>query len=174
MRMENKEAKKAIHENWKVWVILIIIAISIIAIKAFEEFGFEPETKKTSEVSSKNIHSKSISDLTYPELRYFLEKQGYTFETTTIESLNWTSFSNKSVAISATIEIESYKYVITYWDKSLEGDACCITDTSANTSKEKKQHYDSYLKWKDDIGLTQEQIKEVLLKYYLEKEEKSN
>lgn len=121
--------------------------------------------------TSSNIQTNddiNISTLTYPELKYFLKKQGYSFETTTTEKLNFTYFYNENVSVGATIEIESYKYIIDYWDKSLEGSACCITDTSANISKEKQQQYDSYLKWKDNIGLTQEQIKEVLLKYYLE------
>ena len=133
------------------------------------------------EINSKNINNTiktfsniqtndniNIASLTYPKLKYFLEEQGYSFETTTTEALNFTYFYNENVSIGATIEIESYKYIISFWDKALEGPACCITDTSANTSKEQHQQYNSYLKWKDNIGLTQEQIKEVLLKYYLE------
>lgn len=156
---------KDIIRKWWFWVVVLIVIISFVGIKIFEQ-----KTKETTEISNKNTNIKNISTLTYPELKYFLEEQGYSFETTTVESLNWTSFSNKSVSISATIEVKSYKYILNYWDKSLEGDACCITDTSANTSKEKQEQYNSYLKWKDSIGLTQEQIKEVLLKYYLENE----
>lgn len=154
---------KSLIKKWWFWAILIAIAISIVGVKIVEL-----KTKETSEASSKNTNTRNIAILTYPELRYFLEEQGYTFETRTIESLNWTYFYNKNISVSAIIEIDSYKYIIEYCDKSLEGYACCITDTSANTSEEKKQQYNSYLKWKDSIGLTEEQIKEVLLKYYLD------
>lgn len=118
-----------------------------------------------------NTNTKNNATLTYPELKYFLEEQGYAFETQTIEStqVNYTYFYNEEMSIMATIVTEDYTYMLEYCDKTLDnGRSCCITDTSANTSKEKQEQYNSYLKWKDNIGLTQEQIKEVLLKYYLE------
>lgn len=151
-------------KKWWFWVmILIVVSVSAIVIKVC---GIKME--QIDEVSSENVNIKSVATLKYPELKYFLEKQGYKFDTRTIKSANCTYFSNENISISATIAIETYEYIISYWDKSLKGDACFITDTSANISKEKQQQYNSYLKWKDNIGLTEEQIKEVLLKYYLE------
>ncbi len=154
---------KKIVKRWWIWAILIFILVSgIIGIKIFES--------QTKEVG-KNINTKSIETLTYPELKYFLEEQGYSFETSTIEvqSVNYTYFYNKKMSIMATILIEDHKYMLEYCDKTLNNSkACCITDTSVNTSEEKQQQYNSYLSWKNSIGLSQEQIKEVLLKYYLE------
>lgn len=158
------ESKEKLYQKWWFWgIILIVILVSTIVIKMFVI-----KTEEVNEVSSENANTKSNAILTYPELKDFLEEQGYTFDTKTIGTANWTYFSNENVSISATIAIETYEYIINYWDKSLKGDACFITDTSANISEEKQQQYNSYLKWKDSIGLTEEQIKEVLLKYYLE------
>ncbi len=68
--MENKQVKKAIYENWKAWAILIVVAISIIAIKAFEEFAFEPETKQTSKDVNKNtaITTSTAPKITKPKV----------------------------------------------------------------------------------------------------------
>lgn len=154
--------------KWWIWAILIFILISVIGIKIFVTRPIE-----TSEDIDKNTSDINTATLTYPELRYFLEEQGYSFETSTITSdkLNFTYFYNEKISVMATLLTEDYRYIIEYHDKTLDNErACCITDTSANTSEEKQQQYNSYLKWKEDIGLTQEQIKEVLLKYYLENE----
>ena len=58
--MANKEAKKAIHENWKVWTILIIVAISIVGIKIFEEIT-EVASKDTTTITAETSNSKSES-----------------------------------------------------------------------------------------------------------------
>lgn len=114
--------------------------------------------------------SENISELTYPQTRYYLENKGYVFETISVESDNFNStyFTNETITVSAMIFTDEYKYLIEYSDKSIDGPACGITDTSRNTTESKHQQYDSYLKWKNSIGLSQEQINEVLLKYYLE------
>ena len=137
-------------------IIIIILAISIIAITYF----FISTVKKDKK--------DYISNLSYPETKKYLENEGYNFSINDIDDLCCSNCTNDSFALSATIEKITYNYVIDFWDKSLEGNACCVTDTSANTNEDKKKQYDSYLKWKDEIGLNQEQIKEVLLKNYLD------
>ncbi len=153
-------------KKWWFFVILIFVFVTVIGI-----IIFEPEIKETSKDVSTNTSTINTTALTYPELKYFLEEQGYLFETSTMaeKTVNYTYFYNEKISIIATIITQDYKYMLEYCDKTLNnGKACCITDTSANISEEMQQQYNSYLKWKDSIGLTQEQIKEVLLKYYLE------
>lgn len=155
-------------KKWWIWAILVFILISIIGIKIFITRPIE-----TSEDIDKNTSTINTATLTYPELRYFLEEQGYSFVThTSLDgTVNDTFFYNNEIYVTATLLVKDYKYIIQYQDKKLNNsEICCITDTSANTSEEKQQQYNSYLKWKEDIGLTQEQIKEVLIKYYLENE----
>ena len=160
---------KELIKKWWFWVIILVfILIIIIGIKVFVTMSIE-----TSENINKNASDVNIATLTYPELRYFLEEQGYSFVTYTRQDgiVNDTFFYNNETCVTATLSIKDYEYIIQYQDKTLNnGEICCITDTLANTSEEKQQQYNSYLKWKEDIGLTQEQIKEVLLKYYLENE----
>lgn len=147
--------------------VIIIVLLIIIAIFLFFNLNKDSNTINTTSSLDKN-EQIDISNLDYPELRYFLESKGYTFDTQTIQTNNFTSFSNEEISVSATIDIDSYKYILFYWDKSFEGPACCITDITGNNTENKEKQYDSYLNWKESIGLTQEQIKEVLLKYYLE------
>lgn len=164
------------RKNITILVLSVIILILIISIFIFFIANNKQNNITNSESTSYKLgkdneaKAENLSELSYPDLRYFLEKKGYTFETQTItsDSFNCTYFSNEEIAISATIDIEGYKYILEYWDKTFEGPACCITDLSANTTENKQKQYTSYLKWKENIGLTQEQIKEVLLKYYLE------
>ena len=147
--------------------VIIIILFIIILIFLFLNLDKKSNTTNTTSLSDKTEKIDN-SNLEYPELKYFLESKGFTFDTETIQNTNFTSFSNDEISVSAAIVIDSYKYIISYWDKSFEGPACFITDTSANDTENKQKQYVSYLKWKESIGLTQDQIAEVLLKYYLE------
>lgn len=147
--MKKKESKKDI-----ILYLLIVIAVFILFVLFI--FLFRAKTKN------------DIYNLSYPQTRIFLEKNGYTFETKTVNALNFTWFGNDEIVISATIDIASREYIIEYSDKSFEGPACCITDTTVNNTDNKIKHYNSYLEWKEEVKITQEQIKEVLINYYLE------
>lgn len=146
----------------------VIIIVLLIIIAVFLFFNLNNNTLiNTNSLSNKN-EKINTSTLSYPELKDFLEEKGYNFDTETIQNTNFTYFSNEEISVSAAIFIDSYKYIISYWDKSFEGPACYITDIAGNDTENKQKQYSSYLKWRESIGLSEEQIKEVLLNYYLE------
>ncbi len=122
--------------------------------------------------NKKNILSQQESSSTYLDTKQLLEEKGFVFESQTIDNNNFTYFSNNIITISAFIETDTYKFLLEYLDKNVGNKTCGITDTSINTTEERKEQFNSYINWKKEVGLNDEQIKEVLLEYYLENNNK--
>lgn len=127
-------------------------------------------TKNTSSNTNDTSNIQKISAYlsTYLATKQLLEDKGFKFETQNVDNINFTWFSNNIITITAYIEPDNYKYFIEYWDKNVGSKTCGITDTSINTTETRKEQFDSYVNWKKEMGLNDDQIKEVLIKYYLE------
>ncbi len=115
--------------------------------------------------SNKNVQQQ-VS--TYLDTKQLLEDNGFVFESQTIYNDNFTFFTNDIITVSAYIKTDTDKFLIEYRDKNIGSKTCGITDTSVNTTEDTQKQFNSYINWKKDIGLNDEQIKEVLIKYYLE------
>lgn len=132
----------------------------------------DERTKKQLELLDKGYNVPTKSYFSSPEnikLKYNLEQKGYKFNTVTMENENSTYFSNNNYSISCIININTNEFIsVSFWDKSLKGDACSILNTSKNITEEEQNQYASYLQWTKDNNLTLEQLKNVLLDYYLD------
>lgn len=157
--MENNKIEKTsskVKSNTKIKIFILILIILIIC---FILIVFNNTNRK-------NISSQQKSS--YLDTKQLLEEKGFIFESQTIGNNNFTYFSNNIITISAFIEIDNYKFLLEYLDRNIGNKTCGITDTSINTTEEQKEQFNSYVNWKKEVGLNYDQIKEVLLKYYLE------
>lgn len=157
--MENNKIEKTsskVKSNTKIKIFILILIILIIC---FILIVFNNTNRK-------NISSQQKSS--YLDTKQLLEEKGFIFENQTIGNNNFTYFSNNIITISAFIEIDNYKFLLEYLDRNIGNKTCGITDTSINTTEEQKEQFNSYVNWKKEVGLNYDQIKEVLLKYYLE------
>lgn len=141
------------------------------------------ELKKFNENKNKEVQDKldlldkgyDVNTKSYfssPEnikLQYYLKERGYKFETITIKNENSTYFFNDNYSISCILNINTNEFInIAFWNKSLKGDACSILNLDRNNTEEKQKQYTSYLQWLNENNLTEQQIKSVLMDYYLD------
>lgn len=128
----------------------------------------DKEAQKQLDLLDKGYDVSTRSYFSSPEnikLKYNLEQKGYKFNTITVKNENSTYFSNNNYSISCIIDINTNNIIsMSFWNKSLEGDACEIL----NKTEEKQNQYVSYLQWLKENNLTLEQLKSVLLDYYLD------
>jgi LAS superfamily LD-carboxypeptidase LdcB len=132
----------------------------------------DKELQEKLDLLDKGYNIPTESYFSSPEnikLKYNLEQKGYKFNTVTMKNENSTYFSNNNYSISCIININTNEFIsVSFWDKSLKGNACSILNTSKNITEEEQNQYTSYLKWIKENNLTLEQLKDVLLDYYLD------
>ena len=132
----------------------------------------EKEAQDKLDLLEKGYDVPTKSYFSSPEnikLQYKLKEKGYKFYTTTIKNENSTYFSNENYSISCIIDINTNAFInIAFWDKSLKGNACDILNINNNISVEEKEQYSSYLQWLNNNDLSEQQVREVLLDYYLD------
>ena len=151
MKNEKKEQIQ-FYNKWWFWIIVLIIIVVLCVTFIIGMNGL--------------IDKKDNSSLSSYQVKEMLEREGYVFETSNLE----TKYITHYVIIRNNKEgIRIQKYInpligteISFNNKSYNDKLADVSSESANKTDEERKQYKAYLNWLNDMGLTKSQVVDVL------------
>ena len=153
--MSNNVNNKKIYKKWYFWTTigLTIIIIILLIIILNDKFKIKQDN----------------TNLTTFEVMDYLQSNGYTFKIEDYTYIYTTHYiilrnDDDGIWIQKIINDLTGTY-LTFKNDLVNDEHANITSEAANETEDKKQQYEAFLNWLEDMGLTKKQLNDVLNLY---------